>query len=387
MRAVVPVVLIFVAAGAYRVGHTAPSTPSVMRRIVPDGGIQPQVAVDERGTLHLVYFHGDAAHGDVFYTRSENDGRSFSTPIRVNTLSGSAIAVGSVRGPHLALGRDSRVHVAWDGSDVVRPKDAPDETPLLYTRIRESGNAFEPERNVIQSAYGIDGGTLTADREGHVYVVWHAAPPGERGEDHRRVWIARSSDEGKTFQVERPASDPATGVCGCCALGAFADSQSRMYVLYRSAFENVNRNMYLLMSRDAAEHFTSALVSSWKIGACVMSTQAFAEGPSGVYTGWEAEGQVYFGRIDPRTGGVSNIVGAPGTDRTRKHPALAVNRDGDIALAWTEGTGWSKGGAAAWQVFDAAGHPKGEPGHADGVPVWGLVATYPTHDGQFAVLY
>jgi hypothetical protein len=27
-----------------------------------------------------------------------------------------------------------------------------------------------------------------------------------------------------------------------------------------------------------------------------------------VYTGWETDGQVYFGRIDPRTGYVSDIL-------------------------------------------------------------------------------
>ena len=387
MRALVPFMLVLAAAGLQSGRLTGTPTPSVTRRSVPDRGIQPQGVVDERGTLHVVYFHGDAAHGDVFYAKSSDDGATFSAPLRVNHVLGSAIATGSVRGPHLALGRNGRVHVAWDGSGAVRAKDAPDTGPLLYTRLDDGGTAFEAERNVIQSAYGIDGGTLTADREGHVYVAWHATPPGERGEDHRRVWIARSSDDGQTFQAERPASDPATGVCGCCALGAFTDSQSRVYVLYRSAFENVNRNMYLLISKDAADHFTGALVSRWTIGACVMSTQAFAEGWSGVYTGWETEGQVYFGRVDSRTGQVVNIVGAPGADRTRKHPALAANRNGDVLLAWTEGVGWSRGGAAAWQVFDAAGHSRGEPGHADGVPVWGLIAAYAMHDGRFAVMY
>lgn len=387
MRSLVPFVLVLAATGVHGTRHTAPSSSSVIRRTVPDGGIQPQVAVDDRGTLHVVYVHGDAAHGDVFYATSRDDGATFSAPIRVNHVRGSAIATGSVRGPHIALGRNGRVHVAWDGSDAVRPIDAPDKGPLLYTRLDDTGSAFEAERNVIQSAYGIDGGTLTADGEGRVYVAWHAASSGQQGEEHRRVWIARSSDDGKTFQAERPVSDAGTGVCGCCALGAFADSQSRIYVLYRSAFQNVNRNMYLLLSKDAAEHFTGALVSRWMIGACVMSTQAFAEGPSGVYTGWETEGQVYFGRIDPRTGQVPNVVEAPGADRTRKHPALAVNRNGDVLLAWTEGTAWSRGGAAAWQIFDAAGHPKGEPGRAAGVPVWGLVAAYPTPDGRFAVMY
>ena len=32
----------------------------------PDGGIQPQVAVDRKGALHLIYFKDDPAAGDIF---------------------------------------------------------------------------------------------------------------------------------------------------------------------------------------------------------------------------------------------------------------------------------------------------------------------------------
>src|SRR5262249_8938066 len=34
---------------------------------VPDGGLQPQVALAPDGTLHLLYFRGEPAHGDLFY--------------------------------------------------------------------------------------------------------------------------------------------------------------------------------------------------------------------------------------------------------------------------------------------------------------------------------
>ena len=33
-------------------------------RRVPDGGIQPQVAVDAVGTVHMVYYRGDPAAGE-----------------------------------------------------------------------------------------------------------------------------------------------------------------------------------------------------------------------------------------------------------------------------------------------------------------------------------
>src|SRR5215813_11054681 len=68
---------------------------------MPNGGIQPQVAIDDKGTLHLVYYTGDAHHGDLFYARSKDGGASFSPAVRVNR-GGSAIAAGTIRGAQLA---------------------------------------------------------------------------------------------------------------------------------------------------------------------------------------------------------------------------------------------------------------------------------------------
>ena len=49
--------------------------------------------------------------------------------------------------------------------------------------------------------------------------------------------------------------------------------------------------------------------------------------------------------------------------------------------------GWKKGGSVAWQLFDKAGKPTHEHGHADGVPVWSLVSTFARADGGFTVVY
>ena len=350
---------------------------------LPGGGIQPQAAVDATGRAHIIYFRGEPAHGDLFYITSADGGRTFGDPIRVNSTAGAAIATGTVRGGQLAVGGSGRVHVAWNGSRSIRPAS----TPMFYTRLNAEGTAFEPERNVMRGSYNIDGGgAVAADRNGHVYVVWHANAAGDGEEGKRRVWVARSDDDGGTFEREHAVFAEPTGACGCCGLGAFADRGGWVHVLFRSAFEVMNRDMYLLTSRDLGAHFDGRRIDRWNVGMCVMSTQAFAEGASGVFTAWETKGQIYMGRIDPDSGNVSSVNAAPGDDRTRKHPALAVAANGDVLLAWTEGTAWKKGGSAAWQMFDLDGRAIGPVGHAENVPVWGLVAVYARPDG-FTILY
>src|SRR5215469_2557720 len=91
-------------AAGVRWTHT--NRPEVTLMRTPGGGIQPQVAVDRKGVLHLIYFSGDPSAGDVYYVRKAPGTPEFSKPVRANSVPGSAIAVGSVRGPHLAVGTD-----------------------------------------------------------------------------------------------------------------------------------------------------------------------------------------------------------------------------------------------------------------------------------------
>src|SRR5205085_11145752 len=121
---------------------------------------------------HLIYFKGTPGNGDIFYVHSESAAERFSRPIRVNSEPDSAIATGNIRGAHLAVGKSGRVHVAWMGSGKTQSGDWR-TTPMLYARLNDAGTAFEPQRNVIQAAFGLDGsGSVYADDAGNVGVAW-----------------------------------------------------------------------------------------------------------------------------------------------------------------------------------------------------------------------
>jgi hypothetical protein len=354
---------------------------------VPNGGIQPQTMVDKKGVVHLIYLAGEPRSCDVFYVRS-HDGENFSQPLRVNSEPASAIAIGNIRGAHLALGMGGRVHVAWMGSDKAKPRGPSDTAPLLYTRLNDAGNEFEPQRNLITTAAGLDGGgSVAADNNGRVYVLWHAPESGMRGEDKRCVWMARSKDEGKTFDPEIRINSEATGACGCCGMRAFAGKEGILYALYRSASEQVHRDMYLLVSTDHGDSFRATKIDPWTVRVCPMSSMAFGSIGTSVLATWETDGQVYFSQVDEATEKPIRPIAAPGQERGRKHSVVSSNGSGETILVWTEGMGWNKGGSLAWQVFDGSGARTTEKGQVRGVPVWSTVAVFARPDGRFTIAY
>lgn len=344
---------------------------------LPAGGLQPQAALDSSGALHLLYFKGEPIGGDLFYERRAPGAEAFSAPVQVNSQPKSAMAVGTIRGGHLALGQ--RVHVAW--------MEANKEGQMCYTRTDDQGQGFEPQRNLIHTAFGLDGGgSVAADGKGQVYVSWHA---GLEGEQIRRVWVSRSADEGQTFAAETRANPVETGACGCCGMRAAAGGDGTLYLLYRAATGGTHRDMHLLASADQGRSFSDLLIHPWELNACPMSSAALTPLPGEqTLLAWETAGQVYWARADQHCGTLSAPVPAPGEGKDRKHPALAVNAQGQVLLVWTEGTGWNQGGALAWQLYDTDGKPLPEQGRLpQAIPVWSNAAVIAAPEGRFTLIY
>ncbi len=369
--------------------QAAGPTAKVMVLDTPHGGIQPQALVDPEGGVDLIYFKGDPSGGDLFYVHAEPGATGFSEPLRVNSQAGSAMAIGTIRGAQFARGREGRIHVACNGSQRARPANPISGAPMLYARSNPARTSFEPQRNLMQKTNALDGGgTVAADRKGNVYVGWHgrseASPEGEKG---RRFFLAHSKDDGATFDQEEPALTTETGACACCGTRALADSHGTLYILYRAATENTGRDMTLLTSRDDGQHFEGTMLHPWRLFACPMSSESLTEGGSGVTAAWETNGQVYFSRIEPNTLEPSRPMAPPGGG-DRKHPAVAIASTGETILVWAEGTGWQRGGALAWRVFDSSGKATRETGRVEkGIPVWGLPTVVARPDGGFTIIH
>ncbi len=352
----------------YPPGHAA--AESIVRlQQLPEGGLQPEAVVDSGGSLHTLYFMGDPAAGDLLYQAGD-------TPaVRVNSTPGTAMAIGTVRGGHLAMGA-GRAHVAWMSADSESPG-------MFYTRSR-AGGGFEPQRNVTRHETALDGGgSVAADDTGNVFVAWHA---GHDGEPLRRLFVATSNDTGRSFAAEERANPVEAGACGCCGMRAGASPGGALWILYRAATESVHRDMQLLHSVDGGRSFRQDTVGEWELAACPMTTAAIVPVANGAVLAWETEGQIHWSRVAATVDGSQTVVD-DGKGGRRKHPVVAVDRTGRMAVVWTEGTGWDRGGDLAWQVYDAQGTTL-EAGRVDSVvEPWSRAAVVADRGGGFVILH
>lgn len=347
---------------------------------LPGNAIQPKALAGADGRAHVVYFTGEAGGGDLFFSVLGPNEAAFTNPVRVNSTPGTAVATGTIRGAQIAADGDGRIHVIWNGA--VKAKG--DRPPLYYTRSNPDGTGFEKQRPISGNWLMDGGGAVAADGQGGVFVFFHG---GEgHGEEGRKVFVRISTDHGETFEDERAISPEGLGVCACCGMQAFADGKGRLFVIYRTASEGGRmRDIATLFYSDGGRTWKHEIIDRWEITQCPMSSMSITGGMNGVTMAWEREGQIYLGRWDEAKEAIREIRALPGAPAGRKHPSLGADRTGDLLVAWTEGTGWNRGGEIAWQRFDGSLRPKGEPGRVSGLPVWSFVSVVPKASG-FAIL-
>ncbi len=342
---------------------------------VPEDGLQPQVAVQVDGTVHLVYLTGKPDGADIRYTHRALAAAAWAAPVTVNSIRHSAMAIGTIRGAQIALGKGGRVHVVWNG---VGKKGEPAGAPLYYSR--GLAGKFEPQRTMNEGTLHLDGGaSIAATDKGAVFVVWHAALPEGKSEADRLIFINRSADEGVTFSSPAPAKGVPAGVCPCCSLNAFMASDGSLLTLYRNASAKAQRDITLLTSSDG-EAFTSRVLDPWPIAACPMSSAAIISASNGTRAAWETNATIYTAMLDQKTGPVALSKGQA------RHPAMAFNARSETLVVWSIGTGWQRGGELGWAILDATGRPTEKRGTSPEVPVWGHTAAYADAAGNFVIL-
>jgi hypothetical protein len=299
----------------------------------PDHGEVPDAEVDGNGTIHVAYVKGENA----FYSKSDDDGKSFRSALRINADENTVHPPNMFRGPDLAIGKNRRIHVILYGNGYQR-KLPQNEWGVFYSQLDPGQSSFTRPINLNHEPS--DNFSLAADSKGHVAVIWMAG----------NLNLTASSDNGGSFAKSEmiEIADP----CECCASRAvFAGGA--LFIVYREKAMNI-RDMTLLSRADGASAFTKQKLSlsPWLINACPMTGTFIAPSGKDLVSAWETKGQVFFGRV--LQGSAAQLPKEVLVAKSGKWPIALADANGTVLISWKNGS------ALHWQLFDPNDRPVGE---------------------------
>lgn len=244
---------------------------------------QPQVAVDGKGAIHIVFGIND----EIRYRRSDDGGKSFAEAITLPTV--HAMSLGMRRGPRIAV-TDSAICVTAIGGKQGKGRDG----DLLALRSTDGGKTWSEPVAVNDKADAAREGlhAMAAGPKESLSCVWLDLRNGET-----EVMASSSTDGGKTWSKNTLVyRSPDGSVCECCHPSVAIDQQGRTFVQWRNSLAGA-RDLYVALSADGGKTFGKASKlggGSWPLKACPMDGGSIAVGAGGkVATVWRREKAVF----------------------------------------------------------------------------------------------
>ena len=169
----------------------------------------PSLAVDAADTVYLAWTVGEDKAADIRFAKSVDQGRSFAEPRIVFESGGHSDA------PKIAVDGKGTVHLVYAES----PAGPFQRYHIRYTHLNDGERAFEESRQIsspqTEQSESVSFPALSLDGEDNIYIIWELFP--SRGHYPRGLGFTYSSDGGRTFaspSVIPGSEDPALGVNG-----------------------------------------------------------------------------------------------------------------------------------------------------------------------------
>lgn len=288
-----------------------------------NSGVVSLDAYADRGAVHLLI--GTERNGSVRldYRRSDDEGRSWSDPVRVDERGPSPH--GPVRGNDAQIAAFGKNLLAiWTTSGTGFMGSGP-----LATAVSADGGAtWEPAGNPADDGSTSGHGFVdaAADEAGSFHLVWLDGRTGRQG-----LIYAQSNDWGRTWGRNQ-VLDPET--CECCWNTLRVDSRG-LYVLYR---DKLPRDIKILSSADRGKTWNKPEpvgAFNWKFEGCPHVGGGLSLDADGILhaTAWTArEGIEGLHYLSKGANGFTSMTGPSWTNEARHSDLASSGRS--LAVTW-----------------------------------------------------
>jgi len=308
---------------------------------------EPATAAAPDGTFYVAWVNHDAKQADVMLNRFNQKGEGQGSPVRVNREPGVATAWRGDQ-PSVTVASDGAVYVLWTARVDAGEKHG---TDMYLSASTDRGQSFASEVKVNDDkAPGPHGmHSLAVAKDGRIYAGWldernvHVPKHSTKAEGHhmesnRDLYLAYSTDGGRTFSANRKVASDA---CPCCKTALAVSADGTLYAGWRQVLPGNFRHIAVASSTDGGTKFTKPVIVSddrWMLQGCPVSGPSlWVDTASGsLKVVWYAAGEggapgVYV--AESKDGGQSFSPRQLLSQETvRGTPALAVGNGNLIAL-------------------------------------------------------
>jgi hypothetical protein len=146
------------------------SPPVNLSNTLSGGSYNPAIAVDNTGNINVVW-RDDIPVPGIYFKRSVDSGVSWSFSVKISDLSGSPPAITGF--PAIAIDSAGNINVGWQ--DIVTAN-----SDIFFSRSTDNGANWSAPINISTSADdistpGFGGPKITVDPPGNIYFVWESA--------------------------------------------------------------------------------------------------------------------------------------------------------------------------------------------------------------------
>ena len=278
------------------------TTPKLFQISAPEvDAAEPVTTAAPDGGFYLAWVnHKENSQSDVMLARFDGEGATSGSPVMVNQQAGVATAW---RGdpPSIAVSNNS-VYVLWTSRVEANGKKG---TNLYLSVSHDQGKTFAAEVKVNDdkepAAHGMHSLAVTGD--GKIYVAWlderniRAPEPSQQAAGHHmesnsELFIAQSTDGGKTFSKNQKVAENS---CPCCKTALTVSTDGTLYASWRQVLPGNFRHIAVASSTDGGASFSSPVIVSddkWMLQGCPVSGPSLSTGADGTLkVVWYAAGE------------------------------------------------------------------------------------------------
>lgn len=246
--------------------HAKPAAP-------PRDSLAVSLTADADGRIWLL----EVRAGFLSISHSDDGGKTFSVPARVNAVAEKVITGGQNR-PQIALTQiagEKIVVVAW--AQALEKRFA---SRVRLARSSDGGRSFTAPRTINDDGKdNVNHGdvALVANAAGEVTLVWIDGRDAAAGQYGSALYMARSADAAISFERNRRLVEQA---CECCQLALANDADGRPLLLWRHIFDGKYRD-FALAKLTSEMHIERASTDLWALNGCPDHGGALSVGGDG----------------------------------------------------------------------------------------------------------